>query len=196
MFDFICGEVISSQDNSVVLKCNDIGYILGVSISTMRKCIVGSHIQLFTYLAVREDAINLYGFSNIDERNMFLRLLTVSGIGAKTAMGILSSISINELAISILRQDVKSLSLVKGIGKKTAERIILELKEKISPLDLALNQQANIGGNQEITSEAEQALTILLSLGLNKTEALRRIRKATDNGITTTEDILNASLKG
>lgn len=196
MFDFICGEVVSSQDNYVVLKCNDIGYMLGVSISTMRKCIVGSHIQLFTYLAVREDAISLYGFSNIDERNMFLRLLTVSGIGAKTAMGILSSISINELAISILRQDVKSLSLVKGIGKKTAERIILELKEKISPLDLALNQQANVGGSQEITSEAEQALTILLSLGLNKTEALRRIRKATDNGIATTEDILNASLKG
>lgn len=184
------------RDNLVVLKCNDIGYELICSNVTVVDCSeIGKQIQLFTYLQVREDGISLYGFSTPEEKNMFLSMLSVSGIGPKMAIGVLSGISVNDLAIAIVTGDINALTRIKGLGKKTAERLILELKEKISPLEALSKRDKSVKSVVQSDSNTAEALGILMSLGLNKAEANRRINKAIEDGCVSSENILNHALK-
>ncbi len=194
MFSFICGEVISINDNVVVLKNNGIGFELQVSNATLVNISEGKTVQLFVYLQTREDGMSLFGFYSENEKNMFLRLISVGGVGPKVALSVLSGLKLSDLALAILNSDSAALMRVKGIGKKTAERIILELKEKISPLE-AIGAK-NTSDKQPLPTEGEEAVGVLLALGLNRADATQRVLKAVEEGFVTAQEILAKALKG
>lgn len=190
MFNFICGEIMSVENGVAVLKCGDIGFELCISDFTAMDCAVGANVQLYTYLQVKEDGLTLYGFSTLQERRIFAQLITVSGIGCKMAIAVLSNVSVNDLASAIVTGDSKKLSAVKGIGKKTAERIVLELKEKIIvPAEMPKTAAAHFGAEQL------DAISVLISLGLTRNDAENRVKDAVDDGAKTVEDILNFALR-
>lgn len=173
MYSFIKGTIESKQDSQLVIEANGIGYEITCSLSTMENIgNVGDSAKIFTFLNVREDEMSLYGFYNLIEKQMFLHLTSISGIGPKTAIGILSNVNMSDLAMAILSNDSTTLSKVKGIGKKTAERIILELKEKLSDFaDITIV-------NKDIQStETTDAITALVSLGIQQAEAVKMVRK-------------------
>lgn len=198
MFNFLCGTVVESSCGLVVLQCNDIGYEFNVSSQTQSKCIVGAKIQLYAYLQVREDGIALFGFATKEEKAMFLRLISVSGIGCKMAQAILSGISYKDLAMAIYNADTKSLVKIKGLGKKTAERLVLELKEKVT-IDTDQPYQPVVENNTptvNLTEDMNNAVTILMSLGLNRQDATQRVVKASEQGAVTTEELINTAFRG
>lgn len=192
MFNFICGQVVAISDGKAVIENNGIGYDLTVSNYTLSQLSIGEKAQLYTYLQVREDALALFGFSSTEEKNMFLQLTTVSGIGAKVAMSILSGMQINDLGIAILNGDTSTLTTIKGLGKKTAERIILELREKMTAFN---GKKSKAVAVIPLTSHMEEAVSVLRALGLSVNDASERAKKAYDKGAVTTEEILNYSLK-
>lgn len=178
MINYIKGEVIEIVGNTVILESNSIGYEIIVSNSTIVHINQSGHfIKLFTYLNVRDDGFILYGFYTKEEKDMFLKLITISGVGPKAAISILSGIEIGSLALAILSNDVKALTRVKGIGKKTAERIILELKESIDAETAGLADNidtANIGEDKD----TQDAISALKALGISGQEALKAVRQA------------------
>lgn len=188
MFDFICGEIVEVSENSVVVKNNDIGFSLLVSQNTVSVCSVGKQIQLFTHLSVREDGWTLYGFSTKTERNMFLQLVTVSGVGPKVAISILSATTPEILANAIVASNTSALCSIKGLGKKTSERIILELREKVTAF---CKEVAKI----QLSPEQKEALGVLVSLGCSTNDATDRVKLAVENGANTVQEIINASLR-
>ena len=132
MIGYIKGRVLSATDGVALIENNGIGYEVICSSAVYHKLLVDKQGEVYTYLAVREDGVSLYGFISLEEKSMFLKLITVSGVGPKMGITVLSNMSLNDLALKIATSDVKGLSAVKGLGKKTAERIILELREKIT----------------------------------------------------------------
>ena len=152
----------------------------------------GKDGEVYTYLAVREDGISLYGFSTIEEKNMFLKLITVSGVGPKSGIAILSAIDISSLATMIATEDVKGLSKIKGLGKKTAERIILELREKV---EASYYEGETKTKKAEDSQEDQDAIIALMSLGFTKTECAKAVKEAKENGANTIEQIIAYSIK-
>ena len=132
MIAYIKGKVIDEFDDGVVLENNGIGYEIQCSAGLLQKLLTDREGGVYTYLQVKEDGLSLFGFDNKEEKHMFLKLISISGIGPKMAMSILSGMRVSELATAIATSDVKGLSKIKGLGKKTAERIILELRESVS----------------------------------------------------------------
>lgn len=194
MIDFVIGKIIEINDNVVVVENNGIGFELFVSMTTLVGLKEGNTVKFFTYLQVREDGFSLFGFASKDEKKMFLRLISVGGVGPKVALSVLSGVSINELAMAILNNDTAKLTRVKGLGKKTAERIILELKEKISPIEaIGVNEKTS---QAKISKEGEEAICVLMSLGLSNADATSRVRKCIETGYSTAEEILSHALKG
>ena len=170
MYAYIVGKVNSFGDGYLVVEAAGVGYFVNASNFTVAKFgRVGETVKVYTYLAVREDDMSLYGFYSEDEKRMFLRLITVSGVGPKMAIGILSAADVSTLATSIVSGDTKALSKVKGIGKKTAERIIVELKENVG--DDAFFLTGGNGTSPEGDPMIEDALELLTSLGVSRTEA-------------------------
>lgn len=191
MLNYIKGRVTETGENVLVLEAGSIGYELIVSLSALRSVQTGDEIKMPVYLNVTENGITLFGFKDAAEKDMFLKLLAVSGIGAKMAIGILSGMSVNDLIAAIARGDVASLSKIKGIGKKTAERIALELRDKIGA------EIADIGENVGIMSDVvpnEDAVLALMALGFNKNEAVSAVAKVNSEGLTT-EQIVFMALK-
>ena len=132
MFNYIKGEIIEKFENQVIIENNGIGYEFNVSMNTRDMCgIIGDIVKMHTFLSVKEDGISLFGFYSLEEKNLFLNLITVSGVGPKSALQILSGGQLSELNIAISTGDVGYLAKIKGIGKKTAERIVVELKDKV-----------------------------------------------------------------
>ena len=171
MYAYIVGKVDSYGDGFLVVEAAGVGYLINASNFTVAKLgRAGETVKVYTYLSVREDDMSLYGFYSEEERRMFLRLITVSGVGPKMAIGILSAADVNTLATSIISEDIKALSKVKGIGKKTAERIIVELKENIGD-DGAAFLSVGASGAPEGDRMIEDALELLTSLGVSRTEA-------------------------
>lgn len=170
MYAYIVGKVDSFGEGFIVVEAAGIGYFINVSDTTVARFgRVGEVVKIFTYLSVREDDMSLYGFYSLEEKKMFLRLITVSGVGPKMAIGILSAADVNTLATSIISGDTKALSKVKGIGKKTAERIIVELKESVGDDGAAFLSVGS--GTQGSDPMIEDALELLTSLGVSRTEA-------------------------
>ena len=130
MYNYIKGTLVAAEPGRVVLENNGIGYELGVSGNTLADAnVVGKEMKLYTYLYVREDVFSLYGFSRAEEKTLFMRLIEISGVGPKLAMQILSGYDLGTLTVAIATGDVKTLSKIKGLGKKTAELIVLNLRE-------------------------------------------------------------------
>lgn len=186
MISYLVGEIVSKSDNSIILDVNGVGYELFVSSFSLDSFpVIGSITKVFTYMNIREDEIILFGFSSIEEKNIFLKLISVSGIGPKVAVAILSGIKISELIIAIKTGNIKILSSIKGLGKKTAERIILELKDKVDIVGYENVEHDNINKENLI----DEAIEALIVLGINKNDAYKMVRNNIQ-GCDTTEDII------
>lgn len=195
MIGYIKGEAIICDD-SMIMECNGIGYEVAVSNTTLTKIRTGSpYICLYTYMSVREDGISLYGFYTKEEKNMFLKLITISGVGPKAALGILSGIEINDLMSAILSADIKRLSKVKGIGKKTAERIVLELREQIdAESQELLDSITKEAAEEPIDKEMADAISALRGLGFTQAEATNAVKNAKPYA-TTAEELVARALR-
>lgn len=194
MYAFVSGIIDDKTENSVIIESNGIGYEIFVSTNTLSNLpAVGEYSKIYTYLQVREDAYLLYGFLSKEEKNLFLELITVSGVGPKMALVILSSLSTQNLITCIISGDVKTLSQAKGVGKKTAERIVLELKGKMG--DLNTSVMSDFTALTGITSTScDEATELLVNMGLSKFDALKLVKKvAVEND--TTETIIQKALK-
>ena len=192
MINFIYGEIAAKNENSVVLDHNGIGFEIFVSTSTLSLIgQIGEMARVFTYMNVKEDELSLYGFLSMEEKNMFLKIINVSGIGPKMALQILSGLSLSDLAVAIKNEDIKLLSTIKGLGKKTAERLALELKDKIDLIGFAVQDTLVEDVNVDMVDEAMQAL---IALGINKNEAYR-LAKLNAVGAESTEDIIRKTFQ-
>ena len=172
MISFIKGILRDKDYDNVTIECDGIGYQIFVTNSCMANLPnIGEEVKIYTYMHVREDEISLYGFVSPEEKKLFLQLITVSGVGSKTAIQILSAERMSAIINSIINEDTSVIGSCKGIGKKTAERIIVELKDKIKPFDYILpndNFMTNIQANSQAI---EDAVVVLTSLGISKQRA-------------------------
>ncbi|GFO60306.1 Holliday junction ATP-dependent DNA helicase RuvA [Geomonas silvestris] len=196
MIALLTGKIALKAPDYIILDVNGVGYRVQIPFSTYYALPAeGSAISLQIYTSVKEDAINLYGFRTQQEKELFQLLIGVSGVGPKLANAILSNSEPGELAESLLRGDLVRLSSIPGIGKKTAERLILELKEKVKKLGLAqgaAHEAAPVTGKQEIK---EDVLSALINLGYKESvvqKALNELRIAED---ATVETVLKQALK-
>lgn len=195
MIGYIKGNLISANSNGLVLlEVNGIGYEITCSSEAYSLIVNQGKGELYTYLNVREDGFYLYGFISPEEKSMFLKLITVSGVGPKMGIAVLSSMPLNELAFIIASQDVKSLSKVKGLGKKTAERIILELRENISQLDLPEGGK-NSKTAPKLSTLEEDSVIALMSLGFLRSESETAVKVATERGADTIESVITIALQ-
>ena len=131
MLGFVSGKVVSIYEGTAVVENNGLGFELAVSSNTLDSLKTGADVKLFTYLQLREDGLTLFGFATVEEKEVFLKLISVSGIGPKVALSVLSGLKMSDLSSAIVTGDMAVLTSVKGLGKKTAERIVLELKDKV-----------------------------------------------------------------
>ena len=182
MYSFICGTIEEKQENLIVINNNGIGYEIYISTLSLNKLPqVGEDAKIYTYLYVREDIMQLFGFANKQEKDVFLSLISVSGIGAKTAIQMLSYISAPELGNAIIFGDVKLIASIKGIGKKTAERILLELKSNINHLNgITLENYTEVPNTYEDETSMSEAIALLVNMGLTKMEATKIVNKVAE----------------
>ncbi|MBR3864201.1 MAG: Holliday junction branch migration protein RuvA [Clostridia bacterium] len=193
MIGYVSGKVIYSSENTVLLECGGIGYEINCSVAAYSKLMQNREGGVYTYLQVKEDGIALYGFATIDEKNMFLKLISVSGVGAKMGITLLGGMSLNDLAVAIAASDVKKLSSIKGLGKKTAERIIVELRESVGKGTVKKSEIFQISASS--SQDADNAITALISLGYQKSVALQAVNNALMQGAGTIEDIIAFALR-
>ncbi len=195
MYSYIYGQLIYVNGNVVTLDVGGIGYEITVSVSSLNKLPpIGERVKLHTYLYVREDEMSLYGFISREEKLMFLKLISISGIGPKASIGILSGMEPSSLAVCIVTGDIKSIAKIKGVGKKTAERIVLELKEKLTDTetDYISGETVTItSGLDELSSDAINALK---ALGVGQSEAISLV-SAVRKEATSLEDLIIKALR-
>ncbi len=184
MFDFIYGNIAYKNPTTAIIETNGIGYKLHIPLSTFEKISDNEKVKLYTKLAIRDDEIKIYGFYSLEERDLFNLLLSVNGVGSNVALTILSSSSISQFERYVVSNEPKSLQRIKGIGKKTAERIILELKETIKSV-LPDSKPSTETKDIAIISDAIMAM---ISLGYARPEAEKAVNKACDN-IDVTEGV-------
>ncbi len=192
MFYYLKGTVVHTFENFAVLDIGGIGFKIYSSLSSLSKITQNNNYIFYTYTNIREDAFDIYGFITQEELNFFEMLLSVSGVGPKAALAVLSALSPSGAAKAVLTNDAKAISAAQGVGIKTAQRIILELQSKISGEDLLQNVSEN--DNFLNMSANNDAVAALMALGYNATEAKRAIAAA-EPGKTVEETITNALLK-
>lgn len=190
MYNYFSGIVKELGINSVVIETCGIGYEFTVSRFCINSLKLEDKVKIYAYLSVREDGVSLFGFYSKEEKAMFMRLTSISGIGPKNAIGILSGLALNDLCIAIANGDAKALSGIKGIGKKTAERIVLELKDKLGD-EFAVSASEIPNGNIDVN---EDAILALMALGFNKQESINAVKRVDANG-KSVEEIVRAALK-
>ena len=190
MFDFIIGDIVSINEDFVVIQNNGIGYRVYTSITSMMDMEIGRKNQmLYTQLHVRDDAMLLFGFISEEEMDMFNLLLKVSSIGPKTGLNILSTITPSQIKVAIHNRDYKTLCKAPGIGKKTAERMVLELKDKVGDID-----EKDIVEGKAPTEDHEEAVEALVSLGYLKFE-VEKVLKNMDLENMDIEEVIREGLK-
>lgn len=194
MYNYIKGIFSSAEENTVVIEANGVGYELLASDKTIERLgNPGAECKIFCYLSVREDEMSLYGFADRQEKEFFKKLINISGIGCKMAISILSSGTLSDIISAIAGADVGKLSKIKGVGKKTAERIVVELRDKIAPgSDTSVFVTSPVISAQTSDGEAVEAL---ISLGYTRQEAVAAVVRNEKPGMTT-EQIILAALKG
>ena len=199
MISFVRGIAADMTENSVIVETGGIGYEIYMTGEGLSQLHMGEEVKIHTYFQVREDAMQLYGFLKKDDLQMFKLLLGVNGVGPKAAMGVLSGITADELRFAVLSDDVKTLSKAPGIGKKTAQKLILELKDKLKledAFELKLAHEKEKAAASGDTSDGRQeAVAALVALGYSSTDALRAVRKVTEVSPDDVEGLLKAALK-
>lgn len=174
MYAYIKGEIADITEDNLVLECNNIGYNIRIPLSVAQRLPgIGATVKIYTYTSVREDALNLFGFLSRDDLEIYKKLIAVNGIGPKGALSILSAMSADDLRFAILSGDAKAISKAPGVGTKSAQRIILELKDKVQ-ITPNVPETGSALSNTEAQNEAVEALT---SLGYTPTEALKAIKQ-------------------
>lgn len=197
MYSFIDGKIVSKQEGLIVLENNGVGYEIGVSNNTLVEIQnIDGVVRIYTYLQIREDGISLFGFASENEKNMFLKLITVSGVGPKSAMAILSSMPLVDLVDCIINQSVGMLSRAKGIGKKTAERLVLELKDKIDVFTTigGLDMPATPNIFDATDNASQDAIELLTNLGINLQKA-KQLVASVRSQCSTTEEIIQKAFE-
>lgn len=196
MLAYIKGTVVSIQEDLLILENNQIGYnirITGQTASLLPG--IGKEVQIYTYLYVKEDAMLLYGFLSMDDLDFFKLLLTVNGIGPKGGLSVLNAMSPNELRMAIISGDVKAIAKAPGIGNKTAQRIILDLKDKCKIEDMVESTMATdtvVTGNTGVKQEAIEAL---VALGYSSSDAVKAVNPIVITEETDTETVLKQALR-
>ena len=203
MISYIRGVLAEKEEDQIVVEASSIGYEIHVPLSFLEELPpVGEEVRIYTYLQVKEDALNLFGFRSRQDLKMFNQLLGVNGIGPKAALGILSSLTPDDLRMAIIAEDAKAIAKAPGIGPKTAKRVILDLKDKISmddvlPLQFAGGQaEANVAAAASgVDGAGKEAIEALVALGYSPTEATKAVRQVEIKEGMNAEAVLKASLK-
>ena len=202
MIAHLSGTLLSKQATSVIVDVSGVGYEVTIPLSTFYDLEdAGSNVQLRIYTHVREDTLQLFGFKTARERELFLKLISVSGIGPKLGITLLSGMSADEMIASIRTNNLARLTLIPGVGRKTAERLIVELREKVAELSSA-ELEEELGAKAEVSAESTEdsvradALSALLNLGYQRSGAEKAIDAALgEGGDITVESVLRRSLK-
>ena len=193
MIDFIEGTVESKAPGELVISAGGVGFLLMCSNTTLAEAPAkGEKWRCHTSLNVREDAMELFGFATRQERAMFKRLCQVTGVGAKTALGVLSALPLRDLSVAIVTGDVAALSRAPGVGKKTAQRIVLELKDKVEQQDLAASAAGAAAPAAMVGDAQREAQAALQALGYTAAEAARAINLVRDQADTVDQLIMLA----
>jgi Holliday junction DNA helicase RuvA len=202
MIAYLRGRVLTTTLETVILDVNGVGYEAYCTGSVFRKLTVGAVTEIYTYLQVKEDGVTLFGFDTVQEKELFLKLISVSGVGPKLGISILASLSADDFAIAVATADVKRLSKVKGLGKKTAEKIVLELHGKISAAEVLgasgddlTPSAATPAANAKLSAVDEEAVSALMGLGFTRNESVQAVKKARENGAATVEQIIMKALQ-
>ncbi|HYJ62511.1 MAG TPA: Holliday junction branch migration protein RuvA [Parafilimonas sp.] len=192
MIAFVSGRFITKLPSQVIVDVNGVGYELQISLNTYSAIANNESGKLFTYLHITENAHTLYGFFDSGEKDLFLQLISVSGVGASTARVMLSGLKPDEIIKAIIQNNTKQLESIKGIGRKTAERIVLELKDK-----LGRQQTDKPGTSYSINTPEADALNALIALGIQKNNAEAALKKviSPENNKLTLENIIKLALK-
>ena len=183
---------------TAIVETNGIGFETYCSGGAFKKIVVGETVELYTYMQMKEDGVTLFAFGSPREKEIFLKLISVDGVGPKMGITILVGLSVDELTEAIFSGDTKRLSTVKGLGKKTAEKIILALHGKISALEI-LNADGQthtqVSAQATLPAQAEEAVLALTGLGFTKAESVQAVKKAMEDGAKTTEEIIRKALQ-
>lgn len=194
MIAYLKGKITFKNPAFVYVECNGVGYHVNISLNTFRQIEEKDEVKLLTYMYVKEDAQALYGFFDERERNLFTHLISVSGVGVNTARVMLSGMEVDELRSAIINDQVAVLNKVKGIGPKTAKRIILDLKDKlIKDGGVVSESPVQIAGN----TLKDEALSAMIALGFPRNTVSKQLDSilAADASITRVEDLIKAALK-
>lgn len=201
VISYIRGPLVEMDEDMIVVEAGNVGYNIRVPLSLLENLPgIGQEVRIYTYLQIREDAVSLFGFLNRQDLKMFKQLLGVSGIGPKGALGILSAMRPEALRLAILSGDTKAISKAPGIGAKTAQRVILDLKDRISldewmPKDLPEQAVRDGGGSLGLGNAAKEAMDALVALGYSSSEAARAVRQVEISDEMTGDQVLKASLR-
>lgn len=199
MISYIKGPLTEIDEDMIVVEAGSVGYNIRVPLSVIEGLPgIGREVQIYTYLQVREDAMSLYGFLTRQDLKMFRLLLGVSGIGPKGALGLLSAMRPDDLRLAVISGDAKAISRAPGIGSKTAQRLILDLKDKISVDQILTVPRQAAGGRGETAGLGDggrEAVEALIALGYSPAEATRAVSKVEITEDMTGEDVLKASLR-
>lgn len=193
MIEYLKGLLTKIEPSFMIVECNGVGYGLKIPLSTydIFRNELQKTVRVLTYLQIREDAHTLYGFANEDEKNFFIMFLNISGIGSNTALTILSGLSTQEIYYALEQQNIKLFQSIKGIGEKTAQRIILELKDKIKTLKPVYAFE-KINEYEQLRSDAIQGL---VNMGLKKQEVEKRVDELIRKGVNKIDEIIRGVLK-
>ncbi len=196
MIGYLKGTLAWCDDDSVVLDVNGVGYQVGVSRLALEAMPpAGSEVQLYTHLYIREDVLALYGFLSGEELEMFRRLIQVNGIGPKGAMAIFGVLSVSDLKFAILSEDAKAISKAPGVGAKSAQRVIIELKDKVSLEDAFTQRLAQTNASGAQSGEAADAVAALVALGYGVTEATKAVRSIPDQEGMPSDQLVKLALR-
>lgn len=193
MYYYIKGTLVQKSDNYIVVDANGVGYMIYTSLNSMQNTgEIGKKITIYTYLHVREDVMDLFGFTTIEEKNMFMHLISVSGVGPKAALSILSVTTPAKFALAVITNDVKTITKASGVGPKMAQRVILELKDKMKTDELEIDLEDE--SDDILLDNRSEAISALVVLGYSSNDAQKAVKGI--DGTLSVEEIIKKALAG
>lgn len=193
MYYYIKGTLVQKSDNYIVVDANGVGYMIYTSLNSMQNTgEIGKKITIYTYLHVREDVMDLFGFTTIEEKNMFMHLISVSGVGPKAALSILSVTTPAKFALAVITNDVKTITKASGVGPKMAQRVILELKDKMKTDEHEIDLEDE--SDDILSDNRSEAISALVVLGYSSNDAQKAVKGI--DGTLSVEEIIKKALAG